>query len=382
MRMRIAAVVGLAGLLASGAASAQIKIGMTVSTTGPGAAIGTPMKNTVPLMPETIAGQKVEYIVLDDASDTTNARRNTEKLIAEHNVDVILGTSSTPGTLAMTEVAARAKTPVMGMGAGVVLIRPMDENKRWIFKMPYDDSIIARLVANHMAENGVKSVAVISFNDAYGESWLTEFEKVAKENKIPVVGVEKFNRTDTSVTAQVLKTIAARPDAVLVIASGTPAVLPQATLVERGYKGKIYQTSGVISNDFLRVGGKNVEGTLIPSGPVVVVDELPEGNPAKRVGVEFKQKYEALYGAGSMTTFAGNMWDAILVVEAAVPKALEKAKPGTEEFRVALRDAIENVQNVPATHGLITMSAENHNGFSVEAPVMITVKNGRWALAQ
>jgi branched-chain amino acid transport system substrate-binding protein len=370
------------GVTVAAPAFAQIKVGITLSTTGPAASLGIPEKNTVALMPKTIAGKTVDYIVLDDASDTTTARKNTEKFVNEDKVDVIIGSSTTPATLAMTEAAARARTPVVSLAAGVVLVHPMNENKRWIFKTPYNDSIIASAVSRHMARNHLKSVGVIAFNDAYGESWANEFDKAAKEHNVKIVASEKYNRTDTSVTAQALKIMAARPDAVLIIASGTPAVLPQATLLERGYKGKIYQTSGVINNDFLRVGGKNVEGTLLPAGPVIVVDQLPADHPAKKPSTEYKAKYEAAQGPGTLTTFGANAWDAILILQSAIPKALEKAQPGSAEFRAALRDAIENVHNLPATHGIINMTPSDHNGFSIDAPAMITIKNGQWAFAK
>lgn len=363
-------------------AMAQIKIGVTLSTTGPAASLGIPEKNTMALMPATIAGQQVEYIVLDDASDTTTARKNTEKFVSENRVDLIIGSSTTPNSLAMIEVAAKAQTPMISLGAAIVLIEPQDANKRWVFKTPYNDGNIANAVATHMAKSGVKRVAVIAFNDAYGESWVAEFDKVAKAKGIATAASEKYNRTDTSVTAQILKIIGANPDAVLIVAAGTPAVLPQATLVDRGYKGKIYQTSGVINNDFLRVGGKAVEGTLLPAGPVIVVDDLPASHPAKKAGTEYKAKYEAAHGAGTLTTFGANAWDAMLIAQAAIPEALKKGKPSTPEFRVALRDAIEAVKGLPTTHGIVNMSTADHNGYSLDAPAMITIKGGKWVLAQ
>ena len=363
-------------------ASAQIKVGIPLSTTGPAASLGIPEKNTATLYPSTIAGQKMEYIVLDDATDTTAARKNTEKLVTEDKVDVIIGPSTSPTTLAMIEVAAKSQTPTISLGAAVRLVSPMDDQKRWIFKTPYNDSIIAEAAVLHMVRSGITTLGHIGFNDAYGESWYLELAKAAEKHKVKIVVSEKYNPKDTSVTAQVLKVMSANPGAVLIVGSGTPAVLPQATLVERNYKGKIYQTSGVINNDFLRVGGKNVEGTLLPGGPVIVVDQLPDSHPAKKPGLEYKQKYEVAFGAGSLTTFGANAWDAMLILQRAIPEAVKKAKPGTVEFRTALRDAIEAVKDLPATHGVINMTAADHNGFSATAPVMITISNGKWALAK
>jgi branched-chain amino acid transport system substrate-binding protein len=233
-----------------------------------------------------------------------------------------------------------------------------------------------------MSDNGVKTLAYIGFNDAYGEGWAGEIAKFTDLRKIKLVASERFNRTDTSVTGQILKILATNPDAVLIGASGTPAALPQATLVERGYKGRIYQTHGVANADFLRVGGKNVDGTLLPAGPILVAEQLPDSNASKKVALEYKKLYEGKHGAGSLSTFGGHAWDTYLILAAAVPEALKKAKPGTPEFRVALRDAIENVRDLRATHGVFNMSAQDHNGLDQRARVMVRIDKGQWKLAQ
>ena len=380
--MLVKLVTGVALVAAAFSVQAQIKIGLSLATTGPAASLGIPEKNTVTLFPAAIAGQKVEYIVLDDGSDTTTARKNVEKLTSEDKVDALVGPSTSPTSLAAIEVAAKSQTPMISLGAAVRLVQPMDDQKRWVFKTPYNDSIIAEAAVLHMVKNGIKALGHIGYNEAYGESWFIELKKATEKHGVKIVATETFNPKDTSVTAQVLKVMAANPQAVLIVGAGTPAVLPQATLVERNYKGKIYQTSGVINNDFLRVGGKNVEGTLLPSGPVIVIDQLPDSNPAKKPGMDYKQKYEAAFGAGSLTTFGANAWDAMLILQRAIPEALKKGKPGTVDFRVALRDAIEGVKNLPGTHGMINMTAADHNGFAADAPVMITITNGKWAVAK
>ena len=363
-------------------ASAQIKIGLPLSTTGPAASLGIPERNTSTLFPTTIAGQKVEYVVLDDGTDTTNARKNVERLTAEDKVDVIIGPSTSPTTLAVIEVAAKTQTPVISLGAAVRIVQPMDDQKRWAFKTPYNDSIVAEATVLDMAKNGIKTVGYIGYNEAYGESWLNEFKKAAEKHKVQIVATEQYSPKDTSVTAQILKIVAANPQAVLIVGAGTPAVLPEAALNERGYKGRVYQTAGVVNNDFLRVGGKNVEGALLAVGPVIVVDDLPDGHPAKKVGQDYKRVYEGKFGAGSLATFGANAWDGMLILQRAIPEALKKAKPGTAEFRSALRDAIENVRDLPTTHGVVNMSATEHNGYSPDAPVIITVKDGKWTYAK
>jgi branched-chain amino acid transport system substrate-binding protein len=365
----------------AGAASAQIKVGVTVSATGPAASLGIPEKNTFALLPKEIGGKSVQYIVLDDASDTTTAVKNTRKLLTEDNVDVVIGSTVTPNSLAMIDVAAEAETPMISMAASASIVEPVDAKRRWVFKTPQNDSHMATAITGHMADHGIKTVAFIGFADAYGEGWFREFTKLADLRKIKVVANERFARNDTSVTGQVLKIMGANPDAVLIAGSGTPAALPQKTLKERGYKGVMYQTHGVANNDFLRVCGKDCEGTWLPSGPLLVAEQLPDSNPVKKSALTYKSAYEKAYGPGSVSTFGGHAWDAGQLLAVAVPEALKKAQPGTKEFRKALRDAIEGVKNHAESHGIVNMSATDHLGLDQRSRVMVQILNGKWKLA-
>ncbi len=362
----------------AGTALADINVGVTVSATGPAASLGIPEKNTVALMPKTIGGQKVNYIVLDDASDTTGAVNNARKLIAESKVDVVLGSTVTPASLAMIDVVSEAKVPMISMAASARIVEPMDDKRKWVFKTPQNDIMMSLAIAEHMAQAGVKTVGFIGFSDAYGEGWFQEFTKAADLKKIKIVANERFGRTDTSVTGQALKIMSARPDAVLVAGSGTPAALPQKTLKERGYAGKFYQTHGVANADFLRVGGKDVEGTFLPAGPVLVADQLPASNPVKASAIAYVRAYEAANGKGTVSTFGAHAWDAGALMAAAVPVALKKAQPGTPEFRAALRDALEQSKDVAGAHGIFNMSPTDHLGLDQRARVMVKIENGGW----
>lgn len=371
---------GLAAI--STIAFADVNVGVLVSATGPAASLGIPEKNTFALMPTSIAGQKINYIILDDASDTTKAVTNTKKLISEDKVDAVLGSTTTPNSLAMIDVVAEGETPMISMAASARIIDPMDAKRRWVFKTPQNDAQMAVAIIGHMTKAGVKTAGFIGFSDAYGEGWWNEFSKSAESRGIKVVANERYNRADTSVTGQVLKLISVNPDAILIAGSGTPAALPQATLKERGYKGSIYQTHGVANNDFLRVGGKNVEGTILPAGPVLVADQLPDSNPLKKSSLAYVQKYEAAYGAGSVSTFGAHAWDAGLLLANAIPVALKKASPGSKEFRAALRDALETTKDLAAAHGVFNMSPQDHLGFDQRARVMVQIKDGKWKLEQ
>jgi len=371
----------IAALLAACTASvafADINVGVTVSATGPAASLGIPEKNTVALMPKTIAGQKINYIVLDDASDTTAAVANTRKLLSESKVDVILGSTTTPNSLAMVDVVSEAQVPMISMAASARIVEPQDAKKRWVFKTPQNDIMMSLAIAEHMANAGVKTVGFIGFSDAYGEGWFQEFSKAADLKKLKVGVSERYARTDTSVTGQVLKLISAKPDAILIAGAGTPAALPQKALKERGYTGKIYQTHGVANADFLRVGGKDVEGTYLPAGPVLVAEQLPASHPLKKSAMAYVAAYEAAYGKGSVSAFGAHAWDTGVLLAAAVPAALKKAQPGTPEFRAALRDALEQLKEVPGAHGIFNMSAGDHLGLDQRARVTVKIENGAW----
>ena len=377
MHLRSSVAVLLAILIPT-LADAQIKIGVELSTTGPAASIGLPSKNVAAMWPREIAGKTIEYFILDDGSNPTGAVLNARKLTSEDKVDVLIGPNTTPNALAMIDVAAESQTPMLALAASASIVLPQDSKKRWVFKMPQNDSLMATAVTKHMSDNGVKTLGFIGFTDAYGESWLTEVNRLLDIRKIRMVGVERYNRADTSVTGQVLKLMSANPDAILVAGAGTPAVTPQLALAERGYKGRIYQTHGIATYEFLKVGGKAVEGTYFPTGPAVVATQLPADHPSKKVAVDFVKKYEAKYGPDSVTQFAGDAWGAWMLLADALPKALKVAQPGTPAFRAALRDALESTKGLVVPQGVINMSAQDHVGLDQRARVMATIKDNKW----
>ena len=361
-------------------ALAQIKIGVTLSTTGPAVSLGIPEKNTIALLPKTIAGKRVEYIVLDDASDTSAAVVNTRRLTLEDKVDAIIGSTTTPNSLAMTDAVAESGTPTISLASSARIIEPMNAKKAWVFKTPQTDTMMVLAILEHAARRGIKTMGYIGFNDALGEAFYAEFEKFASVRGIRIVASERFAPRDTSVTSQVLKLTAANPDMVVIGASGTPAVLPARALAERGYKGSVYFNHGVANNDFLRVGGKDIEGAFVPTSPVVVAAALPVDHPAKAQALAYVKAYEAVYGAGSVSAFGAYAWDAGLLLAHAIPVALKTAQPGTKEFRAALRDALEATHNLPVSNGVSSMSKNDHLGLDQRARVIVKIQGGKWHL--
>lgn len=363
-------------------ASADVKIGIIVSATGPAASVGVTQQRTVQILPKTLGGHEVEYILLDDASDTSTAVKHAQKLITEDRVDAIIGPSLTPNSLALLDMVTENKLPMISLAGSALIVDPVDEKRHWVFKTPQSDVQMASVVLEHLKKTGIKSIAFIGFSDAYGEGWIKVMTNLANSASIAVVASERFQRTDTSVTGQILKIISQNPEAVFIAASGTPAALPQTTLVERGYRGAIYQTHGVANNDFLRVGGKTLEGTFVPAGPVLVAEQLPDGHPAKKPALEFIEKYEALPDAGARSTFAAYLWDAQLILDAAIAKAAQSAAPGTPEFRAALRDAIEATKDIAAPNGVYTMSPNDHLGLDERSRVLTQIVEGKWVVVK
>ncbi|MBI1907703.1 MAG: ABC transporter substrate-binding protein [Rhodocyclales bacterium] len=373
--MYIIRVAALLGTLAVGTtAHAQITIGVNVSASGPAASLGIPERNTFALLPKTIAGEEVRWVVLDDGTDTATAVKNARKMVSEDNADVLIAATATPSSVAILEVAAETGTAQIAMAP----VPPAGDKARWIFTTPQNFGLMASALATHMAERGVKHLGFIGYADPYGELWLKAMQNAAKPHGIELSAVERYQRNDTSVTGQITKIIAAKPDAVLVAGSGTPAVLPQTTLANFGYKGVIYQTHGIANRDFLRVGGRDVENTLFPVGPILLAEQLPDGHPSKAVALEYTKLYESAHGPKSLSTFGGHAYDAWLLLKSAIPVALKQARPGTPAFRGALRDALEGIKDMPGTHGVYSMSPDDHNGLDGRAAIMATIKNGDW----
>lgn len=359
-------------------AVAQVKVGVITGATGPGASLGIPYKNTFTVLPKTLGGQPVQYIILDDATDPTNAVKLARKLVVEDKVDLLIGSSSVPAATAITDVAAELKTPQIALSP----VGAAAAKNPWVYSIPQPASLMMGAVAEDMKARKVKRVAYIGFNDSWGDLVLSGLKANAEAAGITIVADERYARLDTSVAGQVLKVVASNPDAVVIGGSGTPGALPQMTLVERGYKGPVYHNHGIINKDFLRVGGKALEGAMAPTGPVMVAEQLPDSNPVKKTSLEFTKLYEGAFGAGTRNAFSAYSYDAYLLADKAVAEAMKKAKPGTPEFRQAVRDALEGSKEVVGTHGVYNMTATDHAGVDTRARVLVRVENGDWKLVK
>lgn len=365
---------GLGLGMAASAQAQTLNIGVSLSTTGPAASLGIAEKNSIELLPKTLGGLPVNYIVLDDASDPSQAAKNARRFVDADKVDAIIGSTTTPGSLAVAEVAAESKTPQIALA-------PFAPRQiTWVFPLPQSVGVMSSALFEHMKANNVQTLGFIGFSDAYGESWLQDVQKSAEKHGIKLVATERYARNDQSVTAQALKLMQANPQAILIAGSGTPAALPMRALRDRGFKGQFYQTHGVANNGFLRVSGTADEGVILPSGAMLVAEQLPDSHPSKKVGLEYLKAYEGKHGAGSGSPFAAYAYDAYLVLDKAAATASKKAKPGTAEFRSALRDAIEQTSKLAVTHGVVTMSPTDHSGFGNDGRVLVTIEKNSWKL--
>jgi len=375
--MKIRLLAALATAFASAHALADITIGVSISLTGPTSALGIPTKNGIELWPKTIAGEKLNVILLDDATDPTLAVKNARRFITEDKVDVIVGSVATPVAAAMSDVATEGQTVQL-------MLSPVNlpEGKgAWSFRLPQSTAVMAIPVVDYWKRTGVKTYGFLGYSDAYGEAWLKDLSALAEKAGIKLVATERFARSDTSVTGQALKLVSANPDAILIAASGSGAAMPHKGLVERGYaKTKIFQTHGAASRDLIRIGGADVEGSFVSSGPAVVANLLPDSNASKVLATKYQTEFEKAYGKGSANQFGAHAFDVAIVLEKAVPLALKKGKPGTKEFRAGLKEALETMGRTPVSQGVLNYTATDHFGYTPETGVLLTIDKGDWKL--
>jgi branched-chain amino acid transport system substrate-binding protein len=377
----MAALVAAAAIGSTGA-FAQIKVGLTLSASGPGAALGQPQMRTVQALPKEIAGQRVIYITLDDESDPAKAAQNARKLITEEKVDVLIGSSLTPTSLPLIDIAFETKTPLLTLAAAAMVVQPLDDKKKWVYKVVPNDDLMAKVILAHIAKTGVKKLGYIGVSDGYGEGYYKELSRLAPTMGIELTTHEVYARSDASVTGQVLKVIATKPDAVFIASAGTPAVLPQRALRERGYKGPIYQTHGVSTEEFIKLGGKDVDGAVFAGESFTIAHDLAAKDPFKKPTEEYINAYKAVHNNQIPNLFGAHVWDFVVLLGRAAPNALKAGKPGTPEFRAALRDELEKSKDVYLNNGLSNITPTDHNGYDERSAFLIKVEDGQFRLVK
>lgn len=377
--MIVRLLVAAALCVASVAAQAQVKVGVIASSTGPVSVVGLQQKNSVDLLPRRVGDYDVTYLYLDDASDPTQSVKNAQKFLIEDKVDVLIGPSGSPNSMAVLPFVAETGTPMLAPVGIVAVVLPMDDKKRWVFKTTQNDNLVMDVLFAQMKKDGVRTLAFIGTSDALGEAFERAARVAAEKTGVAMVAAERFARTDSSVAGQALKILALNPDAVLVGAAGATTVLPEVTLVDQGYRGRMYQTHGAATPEFLKLGGRKVEGTRLAASPMLVLGEIGDDVAAKKVALRYIDEYRRKFGV-EPGTFGANVYDAGILLERTIPVAAARAKPGTPEFRAALRDALEATRDVVGAQGVYNMTPEDHSGFDGRSIVPIVVKNGQWSL--
>lgn len=359
------------------AQSNEITIGISISTTGPAAALGIPERNALEFVPKEIGGVPLKVIVLDDGGDPTAATTNTRRFVTESKADIVMGSSTTPPSIAVSTVANEAGIPHFGLAPF-----PINEARmKWSVDMPQSIPIMGKVLYEHMKAHAIKTVGYIGYSDSYGDLWVNDFKAQGVPMGMTLVDEERFARPDTSVAGQVLKLVAANPDAILIGASGTAAALPQSALRERGYKGLIYQTHGAASMDFIRIAGPAAEGVIMASGPVMSPETQPDSALTKKPGLALNTAYEAKYGANSRSQFAGHSYDAFEALKRVIPVALKAGKPGTPEFREGIRQALISEKEIVASQGVYNWTEKDRNGLDDRSRILLTVKDGKYVPA-
>jgi len=378
VRLAIGAAVAIA--FTAAATAADLKVGLSVSLSGPNSSLGVPyakgMQAAIAFRPE-IGGRKVQLIVLDDGSDPSSAGRNARKLVEEEKVDILMGSSGVPATIAISQVGRESKTPMIGLSP--ISLPPAESD--WTVTVAQPPQLMIDAVVQRMKRDGVKTVGYIGFSDAWGDLVYNSLMKAAEPAGIKVVTNERYARADASVTGQVLKIVAARPDAVMTGGSGTPGALPYLALAERGFKGNVYGQHGLINPDFVRVAGASANNTFMPTGPVIVAEQLPAEYPTKKIALDFRSAFQKVNNAPSTDAFSAYSFDGYLVFADAAARALAaKAEPGTPAFRAALRDAIFSTKEVVGTHGVYNFKPGNLYGVDERARVIVKLDKGQWKL--
>jgi branched-chain amino acid transport system substrate-binding protein len=365
-------------MAATAAQAADITVGFVTSLSGPASSIGLNydkgMKAAYAYQ-SAVGGRQIRLIKLDDGSDASAATQNARKLVQQDNVDFMLGTSSAPGTNAMLAVANELKVPFAAISP---VNRPVPDEQPWGVAMPQTPALMVKVIADHMKRDGIKTAGYIGFSDSWGDLVYNGAKAVERDGGLAITTNERYARTDTTVTAQALKVIATRPDAMLDGGSGTQGALPLIELRKLGFKGPFFGTPSLLNPDFVRIGAKAAEGVQVSAGPVIVTSQLPDSHVTKQIGTTFHEVFKKENGADADDGFSGYAFDAWLVFLKAAEAALARTEPGTQEFRQALMDAIYANRDVVGVHAVYNFTPKSYYGVDERSLVVVKLVNGSW----
>lgn len=354
------------------------KIGAIVDASGPAASLGEPERDTLKMLADElnakggINGHPVELIILDNKSLESEAVLAAKRLIDQDKVLAIIGCTQSSTSLAIVDTVTKAQVPTVSMAASAKIVTPVTE-RHWVFKTAQSDIIVANKIAKYLIGKGIKNVAFLSVNNAFGDSGLVNFEKAAQANGLNILLKEKFEATDTDMTAQLAKVKASQAQATVVWAIPPAASIVTKNFRDLGIKMPLIQTHGIGNKKFLELAGTAANGVVAPMGKLLVAEQLPDSDPQKQVLLKYIADYQKRYNTRP-STFGGHAYDAFNLVV----KAIEQAGPD----RAKIRDALEQITGYAGISGVFNMSPQDHNGLGEDAMVMVEIKDGKWQLLQ
>lgn len=362
------------GPLSTTYAASVYKIGGIFSSTGASSFLGDPEKKTMEMMVDKINsaggidGHMLEAVIYDSEGDPAKAVSAVNKLIHKDKVIAIVGPSTTPTTLAVVNFVERAKIPLISCAAGINITSPV---KPWVFKTAQSDRLAVSALYAHMEKKGVKTVGIISVSNSFGESGLEQLVALAGDYGITIVVKEGFGANDTDTTPQLTKIKGASPDAIICWGTNPGPAVVAKNLKQLKIDIPLYQSHGVASAKFIDLAGDAAENIVLPSGKILVIDQLSADDLQRSVLKEYETMYMARYG-GTMSGFGGYAHDAMTL--------LAEALKGSKGDRQKVRDALENIKDHVGVTGRFSFTAQDHNGLTPEAFVMVEIKNQTWNL--
>jgi branched-chain amino acid transport system substrate-binding protein len=364
-----------AGDAPAGAQAGPIKIGVDIELSGPASVQGEAYQRAVQLVADQVnakggvLGRKVELSIRDNKSDPAEALQVAKSLVERDGVVGIVGGGSTPTTLSIADFVESGQIPTVSMGSSGQIVNPPDR-RRFVFKTPATTGQVIEVMAKDMAARGIKRIALLSVNNAYGDAGLDGLTDAAPANGLELVASEKFEATDRDFSTQVTKLKAAKPDAMVVWAIPPGAGIAAKNAKDLDLGKPVYFDAGAGAELFLRGAGDAAEGVFMVHPKVLVADQVTAA-PNKQVMDTFYQEYTARHG--SYSGFASYAADALNLLLEAITKA-----GGTD--RVKVRDALEQLSYSGIT-GEYRMAADNHTGLATDALTVVTVRDGKWAPA-
>lgn len=369
----------LSGLSIDSPALAQqtVKIGSVLSVTGPASFLGEPEDKTLRMYVDKInaaggvAGKKIELVIYDDGGDANKARTFATRLIEDDKVVAMVGGSTTGTTMAMVPVFEEAQVPFISLAGAIEVVDPV---RKFIFKTPHTDKMACEKIFENLKQRNLTKIAMISGTDGFGASMRAQCVKVAPTYGVQILTEETYGPRDSDMTAQLTKI----KGVVGVQAVVNPGFGQGPAIVTRNYAQlgmsatPLYQSHGVASKSFIELAGPAAEGVRLPAAALLVGDKLPDGDPQKKVVVDYKQTFEAT-AKQPVSTFGGHAYDGLYIMVEAMKRA-----NSTDAKKV--RDEIEKTKGFVGTGGIVTMSPTDHLGLDLSAFRMLEVKGGDWTL--